>query len=485
MAENGLNGATTTVRPGMMRTFAALLADRLGLAGRLGWSHGGERNLYDTVGYQRRLEYRDYLARYERQDIAHAVVHAYPDDTWSQPPRVQEDNQDHELTPFEDAWQDLVERLNLYRALWRLDLLANIGHYGVLLLGLRGQSSLLSAAAPVRGPEDLLYLQPYSEDAACVEQLEDDPGQAHYGEPRLYRITTRSGATGTVPAGGREMLVHASRTLHLAEDILEDEIYGIPRLKPMYNRLDDLEKILAFGSEGYARHHHSRIAALLRDGYELNDEDRASYKEQVEKFGMGWTDFLSLGGMDVQEIRGSVASPRDFFDVILSLIAAATGIPKSRLLGAERGTLASAAEESQDWQERIIQRQTLYATPLLRRFIDWCLALGILPQPADPYTIVWANQRALSEPQRAQVAKDKATAISQYDASRVATVNAGIQPTVKQPEFRELVLNLPPESAYPDEPLPERLPAEATAESPRTPAQPALGDQAQPQRAAA
>src|SRR5262247_4051582 len=120
------NGTThaADVREGMFRTFAGLLADRLGLASRLGSSYSGQRPLHDMLGYQKTLRYEDYKARYERQDIAHAIIHAYPDATWSQPPEVYEDDQTDTETVFETAWMDLCTRLGVYRFLHRADLLA-------------------------------------------------------------------------------------------------------------------------------------------------------------------------------------------------------------------------------------------------------------------------------------------------------------------------------------------------------------------------
>ena len=37
--------------------------------------------------------------------------------------------------------------------------------------------------------------------------------------------------------------VHWTRVIHIAESTLENPIYGIPRLRPVYNRLMDIEKV--------------------------------------------------------------------------------------------------------------------------------------------------------------------------------------------------------------------------------------------------
>ena len=142
MAER--NGhATDSARgmsPSALRTFMSLVVNRLGLGG-LGRSTGSTTaDLELALGYQPTLRYADFKARYERGDIAHTILRAYPDATWSQPPSLYEDDQEDVQTPFEAAWLSLVERVQVFRACKRVDLLANLGQYALLLIGLRGQA---------------------------------------------------------------------------------------------------------------------------------------------------------------------------------------------------------------------------------------------------------------------------------------------------------------------------------------------------------
>ena len=88
---------------------------------------------------------------------------------------MQEDDQDDVETPFELAWQSLVMRLGVYAKLVRTDVLANLGQYSVLLIGLRGQPDLAAPARPVRSPDDVLFLVPYSEEFAEIDGLRAGP----------------------------------------------------------------------------------------------------------------------------------------------------------------------------------------------------------------------------------------------------------------------------------------------------------------------
>ena len=71
-------------------------------------------------------------------------------------------------------------------------------------------------------------------------------------------------------------LVHASRVIHVAEDILDDEVYGIPRLEPLYNYLDDLLKVVGGSAEMFWLDAKRRLVFSLRDEYTTSPEMEAT-----------------------------------------------------------------------------------------------------------------------------------------------------------------------------------------------------------------
>jgi len=184
----------------VLRVMAAL-AQRTGLAQRLGVLYGGLRRVHQALGYQERLEYRDFKARFLRQDIAHRIVTAYPEAAWSQWPTIKEDDTVDTYTPFEATVDRLQERLGLQTTCERADVLANLGQFSVLLMGLRGQGNLQAPAMPGRQPDDLLYVTPYGEEWVTIQQLETDPGSPRYGLPLYYHIDF-SRSTGDGRLGG-------------------------------------------------------------------------------------------------------------------------------------------------------------------------------------------------------------------------------------------------------------------------------------------
>lgn len=462
------NGHSTELTQEALQTMAVQLT-RLTLAGRFGSSFDGLRSLYDLFGWKRSLTYTDFKAAYRRQGVGFRVVNAYPDAAWAQPPEVKEIrpatprrslfatlpaldpalhvNAQEDTTPFEDAWETLEQRLRLYATLQRLDTLANLGQYAVLLLGLRGASTALRhPAQPARSPDDLLYVTPYSEEYVSIAQFVQDPQSPDYAKPELYRIETKSsgrpgrpGPTAT-PSGGT-LLVHASRIIHVAISCLDDEVYGIPRLEPIYNNICDIDKVVGSSAEMYFRDAKRRIGLQMREGYSFKNQAAAEETaRKAEEFQHGLRDFLDVMGMDIVNLPGSTASPKEQLAAQLAIVTMATGIPKRILEGSERGELSSQ-QDAKEWKSRITQYQRQVGDQkMLRPLIDRLIALQVLPEPAQPYEVQWENLFSLGEEEQAVIAKDVATALSDLAKARMAGMTA-----MSDERFLETYLHLDPE----------------------------------------
>ena len=58
------------------------LTNRLAWAAKLGAAYGGDRDLYSALGYPESITYTEYLQKYQRQDIAKAIIKRPVDTTW-------------------------------------------------------------------------------------------------------------------------------------------------------------------------------------------------------------------------------------------------------------------------------------------------------------------------------------------------------------------------------------------------------------------
>lgn len=414
-------------RKGKPKTNAAgdsSLVPRQRLANLAGKHFGGERDLYEVMGYPRHLTVEDYVDIYIRQDIAGRIVDAYPDATWREQPALEGDPETIK------AVEKIIKKTSLFRALHRLDRLMNMGHYGVLVLGLDGGEPMYS---PAEGADyNLLYLQPHSERTAQVTKWEDDPQSPRYGQPVTYRVTTGVNWTGS-GAGQKSVNVHHTRVIHVAERALEDVSIGTPRLERIYNRMMDLDKLLGGSAEMYWQNVAMIMAFLADADVEWQPGEAEEMASHLEEMQHGLRRSLRLRGVTPENLAPGLqgASPGEHIDKQIDIIAGASGIPKRILLGNEAGELASSQDETA-WQGRIAERREQWATPdVLNPLFAKLSRFGVIPN--TPVEVVWPESDTLGEKGRAEVADLVSRAIQQYNNTM------GAEQLVTPNEFRQIL----------------------------------------------
>jgi hypothetical protein len=117
----------------------------------------------------------------------------------------------------------------------------------------------------------------------------------------------------------------------------------------------------------------------------------------------------------VQDLGSDVVDPSGLFGIIISLIAAARGIPQRILIGSERGELASS-QDMRNWSNVVMSRRTKFAEPyIVRPFANRLIKWGALPRPkTGKYSIEWANLFTPTELEEAQSSSLIINAITQF-----------------------------------------------------------------------
>lgn len=385
------------------------IMQRAALAGKLGVSYGGKRNIYEALGYPDIINYEDYTSRYLRQDIAAAIINRPAEATWRGPVYVTE-NQDEE-TQFEKQYKALENDLGLKAKFQRVDKLSGLGTHAILYLGLSDIKMKQDAAKPIsQGQKKLLYIKPFGEGSAEIKTYDRNPSSPRYGMPETYQLHVSlpgSNAFDTI-------IAHHSRCIHITRELLESEIEGIPSLKRVYNRLMDIEKLVGGSAEMFWRGARPGLKAQAHEGYEMSPDVEKDLKEQLTKFDHDLERFLTVQGTDVETMSPQVSDPSSHLDIQLQMISAFTGIPKRMLTGSERGELASS-QDREAWLEMIQGRREEFAeTKIVRPFVDKLVELGILPEPSEEYGIHWMDLFASSAKEKAEVAKAKTEALKAY-----------------------------------------------------------------------
>ena len=400
-----------------VQVLTSMVVARAELASKLGMQFGGDRNLYQALGYKIELNWADYWAQYSRGDIAKAIIDRPVKATWQGQLELIE-SEDADKTTFEEAWYDLNKKFKLRSLFARVDRLTGIGHYGVLLLGLNDVKKREDFIKPVAsGQRKLMYVKPFGEKSAKIDKYEDDPSNERYGMPKIYSIEVSDVASRI----SSTVKVHYTRILHILEDHLESEVIGIPRLEAVFNRLMDIEKLVGGDAEMFWKGARPGYQGVVDKDYMMTDTTKKDLKDQIDEFDHNLRRILINEGVDLKELAQQIADPSGHFDIQLTCISAVTGIPKRILSGSERGELAST-QDTGEWKTYVQSRREDHAEPnIIRLFVDRLIELKILPTPeSGDYKVDWLDLFSISEKERVDIGKSRANAIREYTTNPMA-----------------------------------------------------------------
>lgn len=386
-------------------SLAQAQADRLRFVRRAGLQYTGERDVYKVAGYLQdtELKFEHYMSRYQRQAVAGRIVDMPPQTTWRKRPLVKEPDKDE--TAFTKQWAELVARLKVWRHFERIDRLSRIGQYGVLLIGVAGETELAEPLPTLQGPKSVIYLRPIDERAAQISKWDKDRGSARYGLPLMYRVELSNDPQGF---GSDQVNIHHSRLIHVAEDALLDDVYGRPALRRLLNLLMDLEKVTAATAEAYWQLADRILMVSIDPKVQMTDPQRAALGSAIEEMMHDLRRQLTARGVDAKWLESTPPDPEGAADLYMMLLAAAAGIPKRVLFGSETGERASTQDERQ-WLGTISERQVRHAEPnILRQFLDRLIEHNGLVKPAGGYEVEWPPLFELDEVERAALSAKRA-----------------------------------------------------------------------------
>ena len=395
------------------------------------------RDINDECGFPDWISAELCQDYYDRQSIAARVVEILPKECWQTQPSVFETRDDVE-TEFEAAWDNLSRQLgweddwylgeegsDIWSVLRRADILSGIGHYGIILLGLDDGKDLREPVIPRPGLK-LTSLTVFSEALAPVTVMESDRSSRRRGFPKQYLVTfndPRIETTGLVGATTSTENVHWSRVIHIAEDISSNPVWGTPRMKPVWNNLQSLEKL--YGGSGEMFWQAAMYILSLETHPQLGgdvDIDVDSLKDMMEEIRNSLQRYMVTSGMAANVLSPTVSDPTAFINVHIEAICIKGGYPIRIFKGSERGELASTQDDDA-WNDRLIERRNSHITPrLIRPLVNRLINLGVLPQPAytsenqlkPGYFVEWTDLTSRSLEQTVAIGNNRTTALAQY-----------------------------------------------------------------------
>jgi len=400
------------------------------------------KDINHECGYPDSIAITDYKRLYIRSGIAKRVVRILPEETWALPPVIFE-VEGAKDTEFEKAWKILQEEKRIFHYLQRIDVLSGIGEFGVLLLGIDDGKELSKAVEGIdevtgekvgEKEHKLIYLKPFDQTSVNVKTKENNTSSPRYGFPKTYAIDFEGTETSNLQMS---KIVHWTRVLHIADNRETSEVYGLPRMESVYNRLLDIRKILGGSGEMFWKGGFPGLSFETQP--EVEELDTASIKDQMELYMAGMQRYLAMEGITVKSLSPQVSSPKDHVEINMRNIAISLGIPYRIFLGTEEAKLASTQDVT-TWNKRLSQRQENYVSPcIIRPFVDRLMKFGVLPE-VEKYTVDWPDLNAPTDEDKANVAKALTEAMSKY-------VSAGVDTLIPPMEYLTMVLGFSQEEA--------------------------------------
>lgn len=341
------------------------------LGSMLGFQMGGLRNLYDVFGWKRNLRFIDYYRKYRRHPIARRVVNSYPNALWADPPILAGD------PTFTKAWQGILMDIPIFATIQKLDKLCRIGRYAILVVGLDDGGRMDTDARGAKAKK-IIFLQPYSEQSVHIKSYVTNTNDPRYGQPLLYTVypgefeALSDVGQRTVSMSLKSFDVHFSRVLHIAEGALESPIFGGSCLEPIYNDLDDLEKVSGGSAEVFWLNSNRGLHVDVDKEMELKGDDADALEEEIDEYSNNLRRVIRTRGVKISNLGTDFLDPTGPFNVPLTNVCTATGIPKSVLTGQESGQLASQQNRA-SWSDRCDERVAEYANPTVLIPLYGCL----------------------------------------------------------------------------------------------------------------
>lgn len=290
-------------------------------------------------------------------------------------------------------------------------------------LGVQLSPSEYPEQTPGKKQHKLLFLQCFDESLVQIVQYEANKNNPRFGMPVMYRITLNDpremhSGIGLPLATVR---VHWSRIIHLADNLGSSKVFGVPRQRPVLNRLLDLRKIYGADAEAFWK------AAFMILSAETHPElggdvrvDKPALRNMFENMMNSSQRWAIFTGMALKSIAPQVVDPSPHIDVHIQAICIELGIPLRIFMGSERGELASSQDDGK-WNDRIRERQNNYLTPrVIVPFVNRLILIGVLPEP-EHFFVDWPNLDELTETEKADIAQKKTAALATFAQSGAQT----------------------------------------------------------------
>ena len=387
--------------------------------------------LYEGCLYPDRVTFKQYYDMYSRNNVAARVIETFPNYTWNVSPFISDaggpqsrfSKKANELLHSEVSTKDNLKQ-SILASMKQLDILGGIGGEALLVLGFADNRSL-SSQVTYKKDMQLEYVTILHNGQFKIDKWNEDKKSRYYGNIETY-ITqdfTTSGEINFVNTIAPNTKIHHTRCVHFKES--SGLGYGTSRIQKCYNQLLDIVKVSGASAEVYWLGAFSGMSVELLPDVQLDESTRENMERAIRKYFNGLARSLLFEGGKAKLLYPAIVSPKEHFDLQISMVSIASEIPRRFLIGAEAAKLASQ-QDSINWMERVGNRRTQFIGPkVVSPFIQRCVNAGVLPKPkGGSIKVTWPQTQVLPLNERAESAKLMTEAISLYFTNNIHKVMA-------------------------------------------------------------
>lgn len=380
------------------------------------------------------------LVHRSEKGIASRVVTYWPSVTWGDGFYVKE-NEDKDLTPFEQSIEDVIDSLGVVDAFTSLDIEANTGHYSALLLGISSGGQLdFSNEIPKNINNKLIWTKVLHQLQCEVKELVVDPNSPDWGKPFMYRVypyklVNRFGRT--IADNSKGFDVHHSWIIHYSPNSVGSTLYGQPDLAKVWDILDDLELISGSYAQIFFKTARSYFVSSLKEGFEWDDNAVAKFKAEVEQATQEFNAHMVSNGFDTTVLNASSKSIQAEIGSYMTLLSTVLAVSRRVFEGTEEGKLAGE-QDRQNTGDVARRRRSRQGEKLVRAFVDRLIKYQVIEAPqAEKYQVEFNVQEEMT-------LKEKITALKDITQANKNQKDTNGQQAMSPVEYRDLLFDMGP-----------------------------------------
>lgn len=396
---------------------------------------------YD-FGWPETLEFCDYFQMFERSGVADCIVTKPPKVCWKSHPFIYEGKTADDAatrkapTAFEKSAEELSDRLSLFEAMKQADEKGRVGFYSALIIQVAGSGDEIVWDKPLGKirPEQLVKLIPVYSEQLEVSTWDSNRASLRYGQPETYNYQ-ESAVGDNRDSIKRTETIHHSRVIVFTEKPISESISGKPILKSSFNDLLMIELICGAGGQGFWKNAAGKLVFNIKDpqAAPVTDEEKTAMDEAIADFAEQLDKSLTVGGIDVTQLAAALDNPEPFYNMYISNIAAATGIPQNILKGSQTGVLAGD-KDNEAFLSEMMSRRMNWCVSMVNKFVDWCIVHGVLPKVR--YGVEFDDLLAASDEQKLTLADKMTTANDRHIGAQIKAGATEVMPLFSDEEIR-------------------------------------------------